>query len=236
MSAVLEVEGLTAGYGSLTVLRDIGFRVDEGEIVVILGANGAGKTTTLRALAGLVPARGRVEFQGTPLLGRKADARARLGLGHVPEGRGTFTDLTVEENLRMGGIRLPRHELASALDHAYGVFPQLAALRDRAAGRLSGGEQQMLSVARALVARPRLLLLDEPSMGLAPQITAELFAELRRINERTGMALLLVEQNAAAALTIAHRGHVLESGDLVLSGSGTELMGDPSVRRAYLGI
>ncbi|SEG93519.1 amino acid/amide ABC transporter ATP-binding protein 2, HAAT family [Thermomonospora echinospora] len=236
MSPVLEVRGLTAGYGSLTVLRDVGLTVGEGEIVVVLGANGAGKTTTLRALSGLIPAQGSVVLSGTELLGRKADARARLGLGHAPEGRGTFTDLTVDENLRMGGLRLPRNELPAALDQAYGLFPQLTPLRDRAAGRLSGGEQQMLTVARALMARPRLLLLDEPSMGLAPQITANLFAELRRVNAESGTAMLLVEQNAAAALTIAHHGHVLESGHIVLSGTGSQLAGNPSVRRAYLGV
>ncbi|RAY12401.1 ABC transporter ATP-binding protein [Actinomadura craniellae] len=236
MSPVLEVHELTAGYGSLTVLREVGFTVGEGEIVVILGANGAGKTTTLRALSGLIPAAGSVALHGEELQGRRADARARLGLGHAPEGRGTFGDLTVDENLRMGGLRLPRREVPAALDHAYGLFPQLAPLRDRAAGRLSGGEQQMLTVARALMTRPRLLLLDEPSMGLAPQVTAELFAELGRINAESRTAMLLVEQNAAVALTIAHRGHVLESGRIVLTGTGPELAGNASVRRAYLGV
>ncbi len=236
MSPLLEVTGLTAGYGSLTVLREVSFTVETGEIVVILGANGAGKTTTLRALSGLIPARGRITLDGGDLTGRRADVRARLGLGHAPEGRGTFADLTVEENLRLGGLHRPAKEIPGALDTAFAMFPQLVALRHRAAGRLSGGEQQMLTVARALMAGPRLLLLDEPSMGLAPQITAELFAELGRVNAELGTAMLVVEQNAAIALTIARRGHVLESGRIVLSGTGPELSGDDSVRRAYLGV
>ncbi|MFC5751269.1 ABC transporter ATP-binding protein [Actinomadura rugatobispora] len=236
MSPLLEVDGLTAGYGPLTVLRELSFTVGAGEIVVILGANGAGKTTTLRALSGLLQARGRVVLDGTDLAGLRADARARLGLGHAPEGRGTFADLTVEENLRLGGLRRPAREVAGALDTAFAMFPQLAPLRGQAAGRLSGGEQQMLTVARALMARPRLLLLDEPSMGLAPQITTELFAELGRINTELGTAMLIVEQNAAVALNVARRGHVLESGRIVLSGTGAELSGDDSVRRAYLGV
>jgi branched-chain amino acid transport system ATP-binding protein len=236
VSPLLEVAGLTAGYGPLTVLRDVGFTIGEGEIVVVLGANGAGKTTTLRALSGLITAHGRVVLRGEDLLGKSADARARLGLGHAPEGRGTFADLTVEENLRLGGLFRPKREIPAALDTAFSMFPQLGSLRGQAAGRLSGGEQQMLTVARALMAQPQLLLLDEPSMGLAPQITAELFAELRRINAQLGTAMLVVEQNAAVALAIAHRGHVLESGRIVLTGTGPELAGTESVRRAYLGV
>jgi branched-chain amino acid transport system ATP-binding protein len=237
MTALLSVSGLTAGYGSLVVLRDLAFEVSHGEIVVILGANGAGKTTTLRALSGLIPAaRGIVVLDGKSIAKARSDVRARMGLGHVPEGRGTFVDLTVEENLRVGAYHRPAREVTESLEQWYEVFPQLKDRRTQLAGSMSGGEQQMLAVARALMAGPRLLLLDEPSMGLAPLVTAELFRQLRLANEQTGTAILLVEQNAALALSIAGRAYVLEAGEIVLRGAAEELRGNDSIRRAYLGV
>jgi branched-chain amino acid transport system ATP-binding protein len=236
MSPLLQVRGLTAGYGSIVVLRDLTFHVDPGEIVVILGANGAGKTTTLRAVSGLIPAQGLVELDGTNVTGDRPDVRARLGLGHVPEGRGTFADLTVDENLRVGAYRRPAREVNAAIDHWLDVFPQLRDRRTQAAGSMSGGEQQMLAVARALMGNPRLLLLDEPSMGLAPLVTAELFRQVATVNAQTGTAMLVVEQNAAVALSVAARAYVLEAGEIVLAGPAEELRGNDSIRRAYLGV
>jgi branched-chain amino acid transport system ATP-binding protein len=236
MNPLLRVRGLTAGYGSIVVLRDLAFHVDPGEIVVILGANGAGKTTTLRAVSGLIPARGSVELDGTDVTGSRPDVRARLGLGHAPEGRGTFVDLTVEENLRVGAYRRPAREVGPAIDRWLEVFPRLGERREQAAGSMSGGEQQMLAVARALMGQPRLLLLDEPSMGLAPLMTAELFRQLAEVNDRTGTAMLIVEQNAAVALSIASRAYVLEAGEIVLEGPAEDLRGNDSIRRAYLGV
>jgi branched-chain amino acid transport system ATP-binding protein len=236
VTAALAITGLTAGYGSLIVLRDLSFHVEPGEIVVILGANGAGKTTTLRALSGEIPAEGSIELAGRQVSGLRADQRARLGIGHVPEGRGTFVDLTVEENLRVGAYHRPAREVPGAMDRCHELFPQLAERRRQLAGSMSGGEQQMLAVARALMGEPELLLLDEPSMGLAPMLVAELFRSLAETNERTGTAMLLVEQNAELALSIADRAYVLEHGRIVSSGTAAELRGDDSIRRAYLGV
>ncbi|WP_326638723.1 ABC transporter ATP-binding protein [Streptosporangium sp. NBC_01755] len=236
MTAALAVTGLTAGYGSLIVLRDLTFHVDPGEIVVILGANGAGKTTTLRALSGEIPAEGTIELADRQVGGLRADQRARLGIGHVPEGRGTFVDLTVEENLRLGAYHRPAREVPGAMERWFEVFPQLAERRGQLAGSMSGGEQQMLAVARALMGAPKLLLLDEPSMGLAPMLVAELFRNLAEMNRRTGTAMLLVEQNAELALSIADRAYVLEHGRIVSTGTAEELRGDDSIRRAYLGV
>jgi branched-chain amino acid transport system ATP-binding protein len=233
---LLHVQDLTAGYGSTAVLHGITFGVEPGEVVIILGANGAGKTTILRALDGMIPSRGTVEFVGRDLGGVSTDHRARLGLGHVPEGRGTVMDFTVDDNLRLGGYARPRSEVEQSMEHWFGVFPRLRERRDQKAAGLSGGEQQMLAVARALMGRPKLLLLDEPSMGLAPKITSELFAELKRINGSSMTAMLLVEQNAKLALEIADRAYVLETGTIVAEGPASQIANDDTVRRAYLGM
>jgi len=236
MSAeVLEVAHLTGGYGPVQVLRGLDFTVGPGEVVVILGANGAGKTTTLRAVSGMIAAKGTVTFGGASLVGKSADQVVRLGIAHVPQGRGTITDLTVEENLRLGAYTRRDGEVRADIDRWFEVFPRLAERRDQAAGSMSGGEQQMLAIARALMSRPKLLLLDEPSLGLAPIVTRELFERLGQINRDTGTAILVVEQNANLALDIAARGYVLEAGRIVTSGSADELKGDDAVRKAYLG-
>ncbi|HEX5206075.1 MAG TPA: ABC transporter ATP-binding protein [Actinoplanes sp.] len=231
---MLEATGLTAGYGPISVLEDLEIHVDEGEIVVVLGANGAGKTTTLRALSGLIGSKGRVRFGGVDISRSKPDARAKMGLGHIPEGRGTFPFLSVEDNLRMGGHLLKGRE-RHAFDTWFELFPILAERRKQAAGSLSGGEQQMLAVARALMNRPKMLLLDEPSMGLAPMVTASLFQKIEAINQQFGTSMLIVEQNANLSLKIATRGYVLESGRVVLHGKAADLLDDDGIRRAYLG-
>lgn len=237
--ALLAVRGVEAGYGPVQVLRGIDLDVFEREVVVVLGANGAGKTTTLRALSGMIPARGRVSLQHegnqVELSGRRPDQLVRLGVVHIPQGRGTIVDLTVDENLRVGAYSRRDKEVAADADRWYETFPQLAQRRSQTAGTLSGGEQQMLAVARALMARPRLLLLDEPSLGLAPLVTAELFERLAVVNGETGTAMLLVEQNANLALRLAHRGYVLESGAVVAEGTADELQRDDLIRKAYLG-
>jgi branched-chain amino acid transport system ATP-binding protein len=235
--SLLDVRDLRAGYGSIRVLHGISFHVDPGEIVVILGANGAGKTTTMKALSGLIPAQGDIGFAGTVFTRRTATSRrAALGLAHVPEGRGTLTELSVTDNLRVGGYTRPRAEVSASIERWFDVFPRLRERRDQAAGGLSGGEQQMLAVARALMAQPKLILLDEPSMGLAPRITGELFAEFQRINAETGTAMLIVEQNARRALGIAHRAYVMSTGQLVMEGAADALADDDRVRAAYLGV
>ena len=235
MSPLLEARGLTAGYGPLRVLLGMDFFVDEGEVVVILGANGAGKTTTLRALSGMIAAKGEVTFDGVPILGRKPEEIVRLGIAHVPQGRGTIADLSVEENLRVGAITRRDGEVVADMDHWYELFPRLAERRQQHAGNMSGGEQQMLAIARALMGRPRMLLLDEPSLGLAPLVTREVFERLGQINRELGTTVLVVEQNANLALEIAVRGYVLEAGTIAAAGSADELMRDESVRKAYLG-
>jgi branched-chain amino acid transport system ATP-binding protein len=233
--SLLDVSDLTGGYGPVQVLYGISFTVEDGEVVVILGANGAGKTTTLRALCGMASAKGTVTLDGDSLLGKKTEAVARLGVAHVPQGRGTFTDLTVEENLRLGAISRRDGDTVADLSRWYDVFPRLGERRRQAAGSMSGGEQQMLAIARALMSRPRLLLLDEPSLGLAPLLTQQLFMQLAQINSELGTAMLIVEQNASLALGIAGQGHVLETGRIVSSGTATELQSDDAVRKAYLG-
>lgn len=233
---LLRVAELTAGYGPVQVLHGIDFTVDEGEVVVILGANGAGKTTTLRALSGMVAARGVIEFEGRSLLGTKPEKVARVGVAHVPQGRGTLTDLTVEENLRLGAYARRDSEIAADVERWYEVFPRLGERRDQQAGSMSGGEQQMLAFARALMSRPRLVLLDEPSLGLAPIVTQELFRVLADLNRDHGLSMLVVEQNAGLALDIATRGYVLEAGSIAVSGTAAELATDDDVRKAYLGI
>jgi branched-chain amino acid transport system ATP-binding protein len=233
--SLLSVSGLTGGYGPVRVLHDLAFEVDAGEVVVILGANGSGKTTTLRALSGLIPAAGLVTLDRVPLLGKRSDQIARLGVAHVPQGRGTIPELTVEENLRIGAYTQPANEVDDGIATWCGVFPRLGERLDQVAGSMSGGEQQMLAVARALMSKPKLLLLDEPSLGLAPMMTEELFNRLRQINEENDAAMLLVEQNAALALQLATRGYVLESGRIVAEGTADQLTVDDAVRKAYLG-
>jgi branched-chain amino acid transport system ATP-binding protein len=233
---LLEVGELRAGYGPVQVLYGVDFTVDDGEVVVILGANGAGKTTALRAISGMIGAQGEARLAGRSLVGLRPERVARLGIGHVPQGRGTITELTVEENLRMGAYRRRDGDVAADLERWYSVFPRLQERRGQAAGSMSGGEQQMLAVARALMARPSLLLLDEPSLGLAPIVTRDLFERLADINRELGTAMLVVEQNANLALSIASRGYVLETGKIVASGAAEELERDEGVRKAYLGI
>jgi branched-chain amino acid transport system ATP-binding protein len=236
VTPLLEVEDLEAGYGPVQVLRGMSFSVDAGEVVVILGANGAGKTTTIRAVSGMIDVRGEVAIDGRSVAGKSPEEIVRRGVAHVPQGRGTFVDLTVEENLRLGAFTRKDGDVATDLDRWYEVFPRLHERRDQAAGSMSGGEQQMLAIARAAMSRPRLLLLDEPSLGLAPLVTQELFRQLQMLNQDDGMALLVVEQNANLALSIAERGYVLEAGAIVVSGTAAELQADESVRQAYLGI
>src|SRR4051812_42941541 len=233
---LLQVRGLHAGYGPTEVLHGLDFAIAEGTITALLGANGAGKTTTLRALCAMIRTSGEVRFAGERIDGRATEDIVRLGVAHVPDGRGTFTDLTTEENLRLGGYaRRDRGSLVDDYERMYRLFPILAERRHQQAGTLSGGQQQMLAVARALMLRPRLLLLDEPSFGLAPMVVKEIFAVMRDINQSQQVTILLVEQNAAMALRLADRAHLLETGRLVRSGSAAELMNDDAVRRAYLG-
>lgn len=236
MTPLLEVADLEAGYGPVQVLRGMDFSVDAGETVVILGANGAGKTTTIRAVSGMIETKGTIEVDGSSVSGRKPEDIVRLGVAHVPQGRGTFVDLTVEENLRLGAYARKDGDIEADMDRWYDVFPRLRERSDQVAGGMSGGEQQMLAIARAAMSRPRLLLLDEPSLGLAPLVTQELFRQLQALNQQEGTALLVVEQNANLALSIAERGYVLEAGQIVAQGTATELQADESVRKAYLGI
>jgi branched-chain amino acid transport system ATP-binding protein len=230
---LLEVQGLTAGYGAAPVLHDVTLNVGAGRIVAVLGANGAGKTTLLRTLSGLLsPAAGRVVFDGIDLRGVKVERMVRHGIAHVPEGRGVVTELTVDENLRLGGLwRKPRPEL----DGIYELFPALARRRGHLGHQLSGGERQMLALGRALMGRPRLLLLDEPSLGLAPRVAAQIMAVLRRLRADEGLTVLLVEQNARSALSIADRGVVLGLGRVVADAAAADLAADERLRHAYLG-
>ncbi len=236
MTPLLEVADLEAGYGPVQVLRGMDFSVDAGETVVILGANGAGKTTTIRAVSGMIETKGTIEVDGSSVRGRKPEDIVRLGVAHVPQGRGTFVDLTVEENLRLGAYARKDDDIEADMDRWYDVFPRLRERSDQVAGGMSGGEQQMLAIARAAMSRPRLLLLDEPSLGLAPLVTQELFRQLQALNQQDGTALLVVEQKANLALSIAERGYVLEAGQIVAQGTAAELQADESVRKAYLGI
>jgi branched-chain amino acid transport system ATP-binding protein len=236
VTSLLEVSELRAGYGAVRVLQGIDFSVDQGEVVVILGANGAGKTTTLRAISGMIATSGRVVFDGRSITGRRPEQIAAAGIAHVPQGRGTIVDLTVDENLRIGAYLRRGPEIESDLDRWYATFPRLKDRRTQQAGSMSGGEQQMIAIARALMARPKLVLLDEPSLGLAPLVTQELFRTLTDLNRADGISMLVVEQNAGLALNLAARGYVLEVGTIVTSGSAAELAGNDDVRRAYLGI
>jgi branched-chain amino acid transport system ATP-binding protein len=230
---LLELEGVEARYGPVRALDGVTLAVEDGEIVAVLGANGAGKTTTLRAVSGTVRRAGRIELAGRPLP-RSPETVARLGVAHVPEGRGTFAELSVEENLRLGAYAR-RDDLDDDYARVFGLFPVLERRRSQQAGTLSGGEQQMLALARALMQRPRLLLLDEPSLGLAPLVVAEIFGIVRKLNAEEGLAVLLVEQNARIALDIATRAYVLEVGRVAVEGVSEELRANESVRRSYLG-
>jgi branched-chain amino acid transport system ATP-binding protein len=236
VSALLELGDVEARYGEVRALHGVSLRVDEGEIVAVLGANGAGKTTTLRAISGTVRRAGTVAFAGQSIARRSPEATARLGIAHVPEGRGTFTELSVWDNLRLGAYtRRRRAAVRADLDRAVQLFPWLGERRSQQAGTLSGGEQQMLALARALVSRPKLLLLDEPSLGLAPKVVSEIFGTVRRVNEEDGIAVLVVEQNATLALDTASRAYVLEAGRVALEGDSADLRAHESVRRSYLG-
>ena len=233
---LLEASDLQAFYGPSPVLHGLGFAIAEGGITTILGANGAGKTTTLRAVSGLVRTSGEIRFAGSRIDGKATEDIARLGIAHVPDGRGTFVNLTVEENLRLGAYtRRDKAKVQGDFDRVYSYFPRLAERRRQQAGTLSGGEQQMLALSRALMLRPRLLLLDEPSFGLAPLIVQDIFRIMRLINEEERVSMLLVEQNANLALDLADHAYLIETGRLVISGTSEKIRRDESIRRSYLG-
>jgi branched-chain amino acid transport system ATP-binding protein len=227
---LLELQDVSASYGGLRVLHGISLAVDEGQVVSVLGANGAGKTTTLRAISGTVHTSGTIVYDGARI-GRSPEHAARSRVAHVPEGRGTFVELTVWENLRLGAYTVRKPDF----DRVLGYFPWLGRRRDQQAGTLSGGEQQMLALARALMSRPRLLLLDEPSLGLAPIVVREIFEIVARLNREEGLTVLVVEQNATVALAASQRAYVLEAGRVALEGTSDELRSDESIRRSYLG-
>ena len=233
---MLEVSGLNAFYGEYQALFGVDFVLDDGEVRTLLGANGAGKTTVLRALCGMVRTGGEVRFDGKRVSGWATEDIVRLGIAHVPDGRGTFVRLSVEENLQLGAIsRRGKAAIAEDIERVYQTFPRLKERRAQQAGTLSGGEQQMLAVGRALMLRPRVMLLDEPSFGLAPLIVEELFATLRVLNDQLGVAMLIVEQNAALALDLAQHAYLLETGRIVMAGPAKEVGEDEMVRRSYLG-
>jgi len=236
VAALLEVDGLKAFYGQTQALHDVSFSLEPGGITTILGANGAGKTTTLRAICSMVHTEGAIRFDGQPIDGRATEEIVRLGVGHVPEGRGTFTDLSVDENLRVAAYtRSDKAAVERDRDMVYEYFPILKARLAQQAGTLSGGEQQMLAISRALMLAPRLMLLDEPSFGLAPLIVQEIFRIMRRINGEAKVSMLLVEQNAALALDLADHAYVLETGRVVMSGKAAAVKSDEAIRKSYLG-
>jgi branched-chain amino acid transport system ATP-binding protein len=236
VTAILEVEDLRVHYGAIEALRGVSLEVPAGQVVALIGANGAGKTTTLRAISKMLrPSGGAVRFEGEEVTHLPSHRLVARGMAHAPEGRGIFLNLTVKENLDLGAyLRTDKAGVASDLERVFALFPILAERRTQVAGTLSGGEQQMLAVGRALMSRPKLMLLDEPSLGLAPQVVERIFAVLREVNEG-GVSLLLVEQNAHKALQLAHRAYVLETGSVVMRGTGKELLASPEVRKAYLG-
>ncbi len=236
ISGLLVVSDLKVAYGGIRAVKGISLQIAPGELVALIGSNGAGKTTTLKTLAGMIPpVGGQIHYDGNSLLGIPAHRRVGMGIALVPEGRGVFARLTVQENLQMGAYtRDDRHGIAADLARMYEIFPRLYERRDQLAGTLSGGEQQMVAMARALMSRPRLLMLDEPSMGLAPLMVKKIFQIIQDVASQ-GMSILLVEQNARLALQVARRGYVMESGVLTLSGESEELLGSDAVRRAYLG-
>jgi len=236
MSNLLEARELNAFYGSIQVLFGLGLEVEDGGITTLLGANGAGKTTTLRSLSGMCHTSGDIRFDGKSIGGRATEDIVRLGIAHVPQGRGTFSRQTVEENLQIGAMtRWGRAEIAADIERVYGYFPRLKERRTQQAGTLSGGEQQMLAVGRAMMLRPRLMLLDEPSFGLAPLVVEELFGILRTLNKNEKVSMLLVEQNAALALDLADHAYLIETGRLVMEGPAQQLRDDENIRKAYLG-
>ncbi len=233
--AMLEVKGLNVYYGLIHALRDVSFEVNEGEIVALIGANGAGKTTTLHTITGLLPSKGgSVVFEGQDITKKPGHTIVRLGMSHVPEGRRVFTGLTVKENLRLGAYTRPKSEVEDSLKGVYERFPRLEERKNQSAGTLSGGEQQMLAMGRALMAKPRILLMDEPSMGLSPLFVSEVFKIIEDVS-KAGTTVLLVEQNAKKALSIADRAYVLETGKIVGSGPASELLNDDAIKKAYLG-
>jgi branched-chain amino acid transport system ATP-binding protein len=234
--ALLELQDVDVHYGAIHALKGVSFRVGKGEIVTLIGANGAGKTTTLRAVSGMLrPSKGQISYEATPIAGLKPHRLVARGLCHAPEGRGIFPNLTLIENLKLGAfLRRDADGIAQDMERGFTLFPRLKERRTQMAGTLSGGEQQMLAIARALMARPRLLLLDEPSLGLAPTVVETIFNIIQEIN-RQGVTILLVEQNAHLALGIANQGYVLETGSVVQSGTGADLLRAPEIRKAYLG-
>lgn len=232
---LLQAENLSASYGQIEVLHGITFHVCSKEIIVILGANGAGKTTTIRALSGMVETAGSITFDNEEISDLKPGHIVRKGIAHVPQGRGTFPELTVEENLRVGAFIRSDSEVNNDLQNCFNTYPVLFQRRSQKAGSLSGGEQQMLAVSRALMSRPKLLLLDEPSLGLAPQIVEALFERFVLMNRELGTTMLIVEQNAQIALSMADRGYVLEAGEIVVEGEAKALITDDAIKRAYLG-
>ena len=237
MNPILELRDVSASYGAIEVLRGISLRVEHGGITALLGANGAGKTTTLRAIFGMVERRGEILADGRRIDGLATENVVRCGFAHVPENRGTFNQLSVLENLRLGAyLRAGREEVAADIERMFERFPVLGMRRDQQAGTLSGGEQQMLALARALMMRPRLLLLDEPSFGLAPLIVREIFEAMARIRDESGISILLIEQNANLALAFADSAYLLQTGQVVLSGSSREMCDNPEIRRSYLGV
>lgn len=233
---LLEVEQLEVAYGAIRALKGVSLKVGQGEVVALIGANGAGKTSTLRAVSGmLAPAKGRVRLRGEDVTGLKAHVMVPRGLAHAPEGRGIFPNLTLQENLDLGAyLRRDAQGIEEDLKRCFGFFPRLKERREQLAGTLSGGEQQMLAISRALMSRPQLLLLDEPSLGLAPQVVQTIFRILREVNAQ-GTSILLVEQNAHLALELAHWGYVLETGEIVMEGTGKALLASEEIRKAYLG-
>ena len=235
MAALLELDNVEARYGATKALHGVSLAVEDGSIVAVLGANGAGKTTTLRAVSGTVRHSGDIVFDGQRLGRRGPEAAARLGIAHVPEGRGTFAELSVKENLRLGAYTQRTAAFKADYARVLNLFPWMQRREGQQAGTLSGGEQQMLALGRALMQRPRLLLLDEPSLGLAPSVVAEIFRIVRELNEKEGLSVLVVEQNAPIALDAAARAYVLEVGRVVVTGTSEELRRDESVRRSYLG-
>jgi branched-chain amino acid transport system ATP-binding protein len=235
MPALLEAKGLHAAYGETKVLHGIDFAVEEGGVTALLGANGAGKTTTLRAICGMVRTQGELTFGGETILGMATEDIVRRGVAHVPDGRGTFMEMSVEENMRLGAYTRRDREIEADFERMFGYFPRLKERFRQQAGTLSGGEQQMLAITRALLLRPRLLLLDEPSFGLAPLIVKEIFAIMRRIREDEKVSILLVEQNASIALAFAEDAYLLETGRIVVAGKAADISKDESIRRSYLG-
>lgn len=235
---MLELKGVHTYYGNIQALKGIDIAVNKGEIITLIGANGAGKSTTLMSICGVVPPRsGEITFDGTSLVGLEPDVIVSMGISQVPEGRRIFPHLTVKENLDMGALlRRDKGGIRADLDYVFGLFPILAERRNQAGGTLSGGEQQMLAISRALMARPKVLLLDEPSLGLAPLIVQQIFEIISQINSENGTTIFLVEQNAFQALKVAHRGYVMETGRITLSDTGAALLDNQDVRRAYLGV